>query len=35
VVDPCLAQYEIPQSEAQQRGYDSYLQSMQIVYAIK
>lgn len=35
VVDPCLSQYEIPKSEARKRGYDSYLQSMQIVYAIK
>ena len=35
VVDPCLSQYEIPQSEAQKRGYESYLQSMLIVYAIK
>jgi SAM-dependent methyltransferase len=35
VVDPCLSQYEIPQGEARKRGYDSYLQSMQIVYAIK
>lgn len=35
VVDPCLSQYEIPQSEAEKRGYDSYLQSMLIVYAIK
>lgn len=35
VVDPCLSQYEIPRSEAQKRGYDRYLQSMQIVYAIK
>jgi SAM-dependent methyltransferase len=35
VVDPCLSQYEIPVSEADKRGYDSYLQSMLIVYAIK
>jgi SAM-dependent methyltransferase len=35
VVDPCLSQYEIPRSEARKRGYESYLQSMQIVYAIK
>jgi SAM-dependent methyltransferase len=35
VVDPCLSQYEIPGSEARKRGYDSYLQSMLIVYAIK
>jgi len=35
VVDPCLAQYEIPQTEAAKRGYERYLQSMLIVYAIK
>jgi SAM-dependent methyltransferase len=35
VVDPCLSQYEIPRSEAEKRGYERYLQSMQIVYAIK
>jgi SAM-dependent methyltransferase len=35
VVDPCLSQYEIPVSEAGKRGYDRYLQSMLIVYAIK
>jgi SAM-dependent methyltransferase len=35
VVDPCLSQYEIPRSEAENRGYESYLQSMLIVYAIK
>ncbi|MGH3990943.1 MAG: class I SAM-dependent methyltransferase, partial [Pseudonocardiaceae bacterium] len=35
VVDPCLAQYEIPRVEATKRGYESYLQSMLIVYAIK
>jgi SAM-dependent methyltransferase len=35
VVDPCLSQYEIPRGEAEKRGYDSYLQSMLIVYAIK
>ncbi len=35
VVDPCLAQYELPTSEAQKRGYDRYLQSMLVVHAIK
>jgi SAM-dependent methyltransferase len=35
IVDPCLSQYEIPVSEAGKRGYESYLQSMLIVYAIK
>jgi SAM-dependent methyltransferase len=35
VVDPCLSQYELPRSEARKRGYDRYLQSMLIVYAIK
>jgi SAM-dependent methyltransferase len=35
IVDPCLSQYEIPRSEAGKRGYDTYLQSMLIVYAIK
>jgi hypothetical protein len=35
VADPCLSQYELPVAEAQKRGYDRYLQSMLIVYAIK
>lgn len=35
VVEPCLSQYELPPSEAQKRGYDHYLQSMLVVYAIK
>jgi SAM-dependent methyltransferase len=35
LVEPCLSQYEIPPSEAKKRGYDSYLQSMLIVYAVK
>ena len=35
IVDPCLSQYELPVSEASKRGYDRYLQSMLIVYAIK
>jgi SAM-dependent methyltransferase len=35
LVEPCLAQYEIPASEARKRGYDAYLQSMLIVYAVK
>jgi len=35
VVDPCLSQYELPASEAAKRGYDRYLQSMYIVYAVK
>jgi SAM-dependent methyltransferase len=35
VVDPCLSQYELPAAEAARRGYDHYLQSMLIVYAVK
>ena len=35
IVDPCLSQYELPESEARKRGYDRYLQSMLIVYAVK
>lgn len=35
IVEPCLSQYEIPPSEAKNRGYDSYLQSMLVVYAVK
>jgi SAM-dependent methyltransferase len=35
VVDPCLSQYELPRSEAAKRGYERYLQSMYIVYAVK
>lgn len=35
VVDPCLSQYELPRTEAAKRGYERYLQSMLIVYAIK
>jgi SAM-dependent methyltransferase len=35
LVEPCLSQYELPPSEARKRGYDSYLQSMLVVYAIK
>lgn len=35
VVDPCLSQYELPKTEAAKRGYERYLQSMLIVYAIK
>jgi SAM-dependent methyltransferase len=35
VVDPCLSQYALPSSEAAKRGYDHYLQSMFVVYAIK
>jgi SAM-dependent methyltransferase len=35
VVDPCLATYYLPREEALKRGYDSYLQSMWAVYAIK
>jgi SAM-dependent methyltransferase len=34
-VDPCLTTYYIPKSEARKRGYDSYLQSMWTVYAVK
>ena len=35
VIDPCLATYELPRSEAEKRGYPHYRQSMWIVYAIK
>ncbi len=35
VVDPCLSQYELPSAEAAKRGYDRYLQSMLVVYAVK
>ena len=35
VVDPCLSQYELPRGEAAKRGYDRYLQSMLVVYAVK
>ena len=35
LVEPCLSTYELPASEAQKRGYERYLQSMLIVYAIK
>ncbi len=35
VVDPCLTTYYLPQDEAKRRGYDSYLQSMWTVYAVK
>ena len=35
LVEPCLSQYELPPSEAAKRGYDSYTQSMLIVYAVK
>jgi ubiquinone/menaquinone biosynthesis C-methylase UbiE len=35
VVDPCLSEYELPREEAARRGYDTYLQSMWTVYAIK
>jgi len=34
-VDPCPSEYELPREEASRRGYDSYLQSMWTVYAIK
>ncbi len=34
-VDPCLSQYELPAAEAEKRGYDRYLQSMLIVFAVK
>jgi len=34
-VDPCLTTYYLPREEAQKRGYDEYLQSMWIVYAVK
>lgn len=34
-VDPCLTQYYLPKDEAQKRGYESYLQSMWTVYAVK
>jgi SAM-dependent methyltransferase len=35
IVDPCLTTYYIPKNEARKRGYDSYLQSMWTVYAVK
>ena len=35
VVDPCLTTYYLPEDEARRRGYDSYLQSMWTVYAVK
>jgi SAM-dependent methyltransferase len=35
MVDPCLTSYYLPVEEAKKRGYDSYLQSMWTVYAIK
>jgi SAM-dependent methyltransferase len=35
VVDPCLSTYYIPAGEAGNRGYNEYLQSMWVVYAIK
>lgn len=34
-VDPCLAEYYLPKEQAKLRGYEEYLQSMWIVYAIK
>ena len=35
VVDPCLATYALPREEAKRRGYETYLQSMWVVYAIR
>lgn len=35
VVDPCLTSYYLPREEAQKRGYETYLQSMWTVYAVK
>jgi SAM-dependent methyltransferase len=35
LVDPCLATYSLPRHEAAKRGYEEYLQSMWIIYAIK
>ena len=35
VVDPCLTQYELPESEARKRGYEHYRQSMLAVFAVK
>ena len=35
VVDPCLTTYYLPSEEARKRGYETYLQSMWTVYAIK
>jgi SAM-dependent methyltransferase len=35
VIDPCLTTYYLPREEGQKRGYDTYLQSMWIVYAVK
>lgn len=33
--DPCALKYELPKFEARKRGYDSYVQSMWAVYAIR
>lgn len=35
LVDPCLTTYYLPQEEARRRGYETYLQSMWTVYAVK
>jgi SAM-dependent methyltransferase len=35
VIDPCLTTYYLPRDEARRRGYDTYLQSMWALYAIK
>jgi SAM-dependent methyltransferase len=35
MIDPCLTTYYLPREEARKRGYESYLQSMWTVYAVK
>ena len=35
VIDPCLTTYYLPREEARKRGYETYLQSMWTVYAVK
>jgi len=35
VIDPCLTTYYLPRDEAHKRGYETYLQSMWTVYAVK
>lgn len=35
IIDPCLTTYYLPREEAQKRGYETYLQSMWTVYAVK
>ena len=35
MIDPCLTTYYLPREEARKRGYETYLQSMWTVYAVK